>query len=325
MSAATATVAIPTRNRRGRLIPLLERLIPQAADVGADILVVDNGSSDGTVEAVRALAGDRVRCIVEPGAGATRARNAGARAARGEVAAFIDDDALPRPGWLAALLGPFSDGRVGCVGGRVRLRFEGAGPAWINDALAAYLAAYDLGDEPVDLATRPRHEAPRGLNMAVRRRALLEVGGFDVRLGPRGSRPSVGEESELCLRLLGRGYGVRYDPRAEVEHLVDPARLDAAWFLRRAFWTGWGEGFIDARYQALRKVAGRLRWHYGRALLGLPHAASPGYERNRLSAACGRREACGYILAFLRYRAWWSGRVGMQRGAASARAKSADA
>jgi len=44
----TATVAIPTRNRRGRLIPLLERLIPQAADVGADILVVDNGSSDGT-------------------------------------------------------------------------------------------------------------------------------------------------------------------------------------------------------------------------------------------------------------------------------------
>ena len=47
MIAATATVAIPTRNRRGRLIPLLERLIPQAADVGADILVVDNGSSDG--------------------------------------------------------------------------------------------------------------------------------------------------------------------------------------------------------------------------------------------------------------------------------------
>jgi len=47
MIAATATVAIPTRNRRARLIPLLERLIPQAADVGADILVVDNGSSDG--------------------------------------------------------------------------------------------------------------------------------------------------------------------------------------------------------------------------------------------------------------------------------------
>src|SRR6058998_2359990 len=134
MIAATATVAIPTRNRRARLIPLLERLIPQAADVGADILVVDNGSSDGTVEAVRALAGDTVRCIVEPGAGATRARNAGARAARGEVAAFIDDDALPRPGWLAALLDPFSDARIGCVGGRVRLRFEGAAPAWINDA-----------------------------------------------------------------------------------------------------------------------------------------------------------------------------------------------
>jgi len=308
MRAPTATVAIPTRNRRARLIPLLELLIPQATDLGAEILVVDNGSSDGSVEAVRALEGDTVRCIVEPGVGATRARNAAARASRGEVAAFIDDDARPRPDWLKALLDPFSDGRVGCVGGRVRLRFEGAAPAWINDALTAYLAAYDLGDDPVDLALRPHHEAPRGLNMAVRREALLEVGGFDVRLGPRGSRPSVGEESELCLRLLRRGRGIRYDPRAEVEHLVDPARLDSAWFLRRAFWTGWGEGFIDARYRALRKVAGRVRWHYGRALLGLPHSASPGYERNRLSAACGRREACGYVLAFLRYRAWWNGR-----------------
>src|SRR5256884_2344425 len=115
----TATVAIPTRNRRARLIPLLELLIPQAANVGAEILVVDNGSSDGTVEAVRALAGDTVRCIVEPGAGATRARNAGARAARGEVAAFIGDDALPRPGWLAALLDPVSARAVGLVGGRV--------------------------------------------------------------------------------------------------------------------------------------------------------------------------------------------------------------
>ena len=308
MRAPTATVAIPTRNRRARLIPLLELLIPQATDLGAEILVVDNGSSDGSVEAVRALEGDTVRCIVEPGVGATRARNAAARAARGEVAAFIDDDARPRPDWLKALLDPFSDGRVGCVGGRVRLRFEGAAPAWINDALTAYLAAYDLGDDPVDLALRPHHEAPRGLNMAVRREALLEVGGFDVRLGPRGSRPSVGEESELCLRLLRRGRGVRYDPRAEVEHLVDPARLDSAWFLRRAFWTGWGEGFIDARYRELRKVAGRVRWHYGRALLGLPHSASPGYERNRLSAACGKREACGYVLAFLRYRAWWNRR-----------------
>src|SRR5438034_6708463 len=155
MTAAAATVAIPTRNRRARLIPLLERLIPQAADVGADILVVDNGSSDGTVEAVRALAGDTVRCIVEPGAGATRARNAGARAARGEVAAFIDDDALPRPGWLAALLDPFSNPRVACAGGRVRLRFAGALPGWWDAALAPYLAAYDLGPEPADLGRRP--------------------------------------------------------------------------------------------------------------------------------------------------------------------------
>src|SRR2546429_4043646 len=128
----TATVSTPPGNRPARLIPLLEMLIPQAANVGAEILVVDNGSSDGTVEAVRRLEGDTVRCIVEPGVGATRARNAAARAARGEVAAFIDDDARPRPDWLKALLDPFSDGRVGCVGGRVPLRFEGAASALVH-------------------------------------------------------------------------------------------------------------------------------------------------------------------------------------------------
>src|SRR5206468_1871184 len=137
-----------------------------------------------------------------------------------------------------ALLAPFANPRVAAAGGRVRLRFAGALPGWWDAALATYLAAYDLGPEPADLATRPWYDSPRGLNLAVRRDALLAVGGFNLRLGPRAGRPSVGEESDLCLRLLARGHEIRYVPGAAVEHLVDPARLHPRWFFHRAFCTG---------------------------------------------------------------------------------------
>src|SRR5438093_119112 len=118
---------------------------------------------------------------------------------------------------------------------------------------------------------RAAGNAPRGDNMAFRRDALLAVRGFDERLGPRAGRPSVGEESEVCLRLRAAGWGVRYVPAAAVEHLVDPARLDPAWFLRRAFWTGWSEAMIDRRHRGLRAALGRFRWHYGRRLLPCAH------------------------------------------------------
>src|SRR5438552_13022687 len=226
MPRLTASVVIPTRNRRATLEALLARIAPQAATAGAEVVVVDNGSTDGTREALAGLEAEgRLRVVMEPEPGVSRARNAGARAALGEVIAFVDDDALPSDGWLAALLAPFANPRVAAAGGRVRLRFAGALPGWWDAALATYLAAYDLGPEPADLATRPWYDSPRGLNLAVRRDAFLAVGGFNLRLGPRGDRPSVGEESDLCLRLLACGHEIRYVPGAAVGHLVDPARL----------------------------------------------------------------------------------------------------
>src|SRR5436309_1709203 len=215
--ALIASVVIPTRNRRATLAALLERVAPQAKAAAAEVVVVDNGSTDDTPELLRPLeAQGQLRVVREPTPGATRARNAGARAARGDVLAFVDDDALPADGWLAALLVPFANPRVAAAGGRVSLRFAGALPGWWDATLATYLAAYDLGPEPADLGARPWYDSPRGLNLAVRRDALLAVGGFNLRLGPRAGRPSVGEESDLCFRLLARGHEIRYVPGAVV-------------------------------------------------------------------------------------------------------------
>jgi len=308
----TASVVIPTRNRCGTLQALLDAVVPQASAAGAEVVVVDNGSTDGTGELLRrrcAESGGQVRVVVEPTPGATRTRNAGARAARGAVLAFIDDDALPRAGWLAALLAPFARERVGAAGGRVVLRFAGRLPPWWDDALAPYLAAYDLGGEPIDLGSRPAQDAPRGLNMAVRRDALLAVGGFDVRLGPRGERPSVGEESDLCQRLIKRGYQVCYTPAAAVDHVIDPGRLEASWLFRRAFWTGWSEAMVGLAHQRLRKVAGLVRWHYRLHAFRLPYRPRGEPDPARLLAECERREACGYLLGVLRHAPVWGRRA----------------
>jgi cellulose synthase/poly-beta-1,6-N-acetylglucosamine synthase-like glycosyltransferase len=242
-----------------------------------------------------------VRAVVEPTPGATRTRNTAARAARGEVLAFIDDDAIPRPGWLAAIVAPFADPHIGAAGGRVLLRFPGPPPRWWDGSLADYLSRYHLGLEPINLGTRPWYESPRGANMAVRRAALLEVGGFNLRLGPRAGRPSVGEESDLCLRLLARGYRILYVPDSVVDHLIDPARLAPAWFFRRAFWNGWSEAIISLAHRPLRKVLGLIRWHYRYRAFRLPYRPAGEPNPDRLRAECERREAWGYILGVLRY------------------------
>src|SRR5439155_206079 len=213
----TATVAIPTRNRRARLIPLLELLIPQAANVGAEILVVDNGSSDGTVEAVRRLEGDTVRCIVEPGAGATRARNAAARAARGEVAAFTDgdtaSDTIPVPRSSTWWIRHGSTPRGSCAGrsGRVGARGSstpGTGRcARLRGACAGTTAARCSG-----CRTRPR----RGTSATGSPR---RAGG--ARRAATSSRSSVtghGGTAEMpsCGRTLGLfGLDVEWRHQAE--------------------------------------------------------------------------------------------------------------
>jgi glycosyltransferase involved in cell wall biosynthesis len=299
------SVVIPTHNRASGLRSVLERALAEAAACDAEVVVVDNASTDGTagvLSEVAAGGGGRLRAVGEPVAGASRARNAGVRAARGALVAFCDDDALPRPGWLAALVAAFAADTVAYVGGRVVLDFGRAGaPAWLTPTLAAYLAAYDLGPTPLDLGDRERGDAPRGLNMAVRRDPFLAVGGFALGLGPRAGRPSVGEESELSARLLARGHRVRYEPAAVVEHLIDPDRLDARWFLRRAFWTGWAEAAIDAQHRRLWTIGGRLRWHYGAQALRVPRRLAGPLDGQRLTRQCERREAWGYLLGLLRH------------------------
>lgn len=95
------TVVIPARNAATTIADQLRAVVAQAAEQAAEVLVVDNGSTDGTGDVARGFPG--VHVLVEPRAGLNRARNAGTRAAGGDAILLCDADDIVGPGWLAAL------------------------------------------------------------------------------------------------------------------------------------------------------------------------------------------------------------------------------
>jgi glycosyltransferase involved in cell wall biosynthesis len=234
------SVVVPTRNRADRLDACLAALARQTvASDEFEILVVDNGSTDDTVTRIARWAERRpgLRRVEEPEPGVSRARNAGIAAAEGELLAFVDDDAVAEPGWLATLLRAYDRWpRVGAACGRARLRLERRPPAWYGTFSEPWYSAMDFGPEP-RLLLDPE-EVPWSVNLSVRAAVAREVGGFSEQLGRVGSNLHSGEEYPFVSAIRASGAHIAYEPDAIVWHAVPPERLRLRWLVRRA----WTEG-----------------------------------------------------------------------------------
>ena len=119
----TASVVICTYNRAAILAEALTSVLAQVipAGVSFETIVADDGSTDDTTEVVARVARNTripVRHLALPHGGVAAARNAGVEAARGEWVAFIDDDEMASPTWLAELLATARRQDVDCVSGR---------------------------------------------------------------------------------------------------------------------------------------------------------------------------------------------------------------
>jgi glycosyltransferase involved in cell wall biosynthesis len=197
-----------------------------------EVIVVDNTSGDENVQRL-AEAAD-VRCITEPVVGLSRARNTGARAARGDVIAFIDDDAVAEPDWLAKHAATLRDESLTATAGRV-LPTSSASPAaqrWIA-------AVEDLGEEPFRVDRTSPHWFEQanfggiglGPNMAFRSSMFEHGRGFRESLGLGvGERP-LGEEHYAFFTLINNGHAVAYVPDAVVYH--DAPTSESALLLKR--------------------------------------------------------------------------------------------
>jgi glycosyltransferase involved in cell wall biosynthesis len=261
------TVIVATHNRAPLLGKTLEALIAQETPkhLGWEILVVDNGSTDGTLEVFRTMAMQapgRLRYLFEPTLGKSRALNAGIAVARGAVLALTDDDVSPAADWVATAATVLDTRGVDGAGGRILPRWEAEPPSWLlgSRQLLDYLAIMEH-DEPAMLPVAPgRYPQVWGANMVLRREALVALGGFDPRLGPVGGRRFCEEDGDIVRRMLASGRAVAYDPALTVFHRVPRARLKRAYFRRLMWDMGEGRAFATAEAPPGPRLVGVPHW-----------------------------------------------------------------
>lgn len=247
--------------------------------------------------------------------GASATRNAGVRAATGAIIAFMDDDAVARPGWLQSLVAPLGDPGIIGVGGRLDPIWPGAAPGWMPGEFLWVVGASYRGLPEI---AGPVRNVWSG-NMAVARSDFCAVGGFREDFG-KTDHASSPEDTDFCIRLasaMGQGSWW-YEPSARVGHKVPPNRCTLRFYLRRCRNEGKGkaelsvmlgprEGLRDERRHALKTLPAGI----GREL----QAALANREINaaRRAAAIG----AGFGAATLGY--------AMQRARLAATARSAPA
>ncbi len=202
MFEPSVTVILPVLNGAETLGDTLAALGSQVgAPKQVEVLVIDNGSTDGTQEIVRKFP---VTLLHEPMRGPSRARNCGLKAATGEILVCLDADTLPTRRWLRELIRPFEDEAVVLVGGEI-LSFQP------KTASERYIDASGI--------FRPRHHVEEkrfpfvvGMNMAVRTEAARAVGGWRTAF-------LYGEDVDISHRILQKyPASLRYAEKALMFH-----------------------------------------------------------------------------------------------------------
>lgn len=225
--APLVSVIIATKDRTTELEGCLSTLLEQSYD-HFEVIVVDNGPSDeSTQEMVEEVFAHepRVRYIREAVAGTSNARNKGIAAANGSIIAFTDDDVIVDRNWLKAIVRRFTLSlEADCVTGLILpAELETPSQQWFeeyggfNKGFSAKLRTAKRTPDDSILHPYTAGKFGSGNNVAYRRQRLVDLGGFDPKMGPGTPTPS-GEELDTFLGIVTTGGTIAYEPAAVISH-----------------------------------------------------------------------------------------------------------
>ena len=297
------TVALCTHNHLDRLRRTLADLAaissPQAP---WELLIVDNGCTDGTTEYLASRQWPQpaaaVRVVREDRLGLSHARNRAIAEAAGDYIVFVDDDETPDADWLCAYERCIVRESPDAIGGAIDVQFiDGDRPAWLQDELLGFIGKLSHGN---DARVLTDHSTPIfGGNFGFRKAVFEHIGLFDTELGRRGTANIGGEDTEIYRRLLATNCKVFWIPDSVIYHRIESVKLRRNYFLDLHFRQGRMEGSrkrgpgsrIPPRY-----LAPQVLRAYGRALAKRLMEGSNRSLRLEMNAAY----FTGYVLGWIR-------------------------
>ncbi len=250
---APVSVIVPAYNEKENIASTVRSLV--ASEHPVEVLVVDDGSTDGTAEIVEALGLPNVRVLRQANGGKPSALNAGIAHARYELIVMIDGDTVFEPTTIGRLVAPFADPGVGAVAGNAKVASRrGLISRWQH---IEYVMGFNVDRRVYDVL-RCMPTIPGAIG-AFRRGVLLEVGGV--------SDDTLAEDTDLTMAICRTGWRVVYEDSARA-WTEAPATLGQLWRQRYR----WSYGTMQAMWKHRRAVFdGGASGRFGRA--GLAHLA----------------------------------------------------
>jgi glucosyl-dolichyl phosphate glucuronosyltransferase len=226
-------------------------------------------------------------------AGLSGGKNTGIAVARGDIIAFLDDDAIASPDWLKFLVDSYTAGIIG-VGGLTLPAWETSRPSWFPGEFDWVVGCTYVG---IGASPAPLRNLLGG-NASFRREAFRIAGGFRSGIGRSGrGLPAGGEETEFCIRLRQQspGAALRFDNRAVIWHRVPAERGRFSYFVTRCY----AEGLSKALVTSNVGMADGLSAERSHALRALPRGVIRGLAdaRHGDRSGLGRAGAIGAGLA----------------------------